>query len=348
MNPVWRDFLKTQGAQFDTDRLLGFADHAYDTVDNIIADLSHLAIIHISGDDAESFLHGQLTINIKTFANNHFQFAAWCNPKGQVKVTCIIYRYDDGYTILLPDELREIFIRQLQMYILRSDVKIADQSDTLVRLGIQTQNPESFSQLIAAVPDQQGDVTINGSGHCLYLHSGGDNQDLRRYILIGSADSVTNYWKELVPDHCPVATAIWELLDIQAAYPWLSTDSTEKFLPQMLNLDLIDGLNYQKGCYPGQEIIARLHFRGQVKRRLNLATCEREPDPVPDTEFNKGGQLYAGDDKSIGTVINIQAFANKYYLLAIIDVDIIEQAIHLGGIDGPVLNIELLPYATLE
>ena len=137
----------------------------------------------------------------------------------------------------------------------------------------------------------------------------------------------------------PVGTSIWELLDIQTAYPWVTTQTTQKFLPQMLNLDLIDGLDYQKGCYPGQEIIARLHFRGQLKRSLYLATCSLDSHP------ESGDQLYANNIKqSVGTVVNARVSQDKYYLLAVINKDAIENKLSLRSSDGSQLSLEQLPY----
>ena len=136
-----------------------------------------------------------------------------------------------------------------------------------------------------------------------------------------------------------IGTSSWKLLDIKAGYPWLSTTTTEKFLPQMLNLDLINGLDYQKGCYPGQEIIARLHFRGQLKRSLYLSTCSLDARP------EIADQLYSNDhENSIGIVINAEVFEDKFYLLAVIEKESIEKHLSLREPDGPKISLQKLPY----
>jgi len=338
MSPVWQEFLMTQGAVFEAGRLLNFPGNETRTIDNIVTDLSHLALIEISGDDAEEFLHGQFTINIYHLQKHLLKFSAWCNPKGQVRATFFIYRHDDGFTVLLPAELKESFVKQLQMYILRSDVELLDKSDEKIRIGLNTQNAAFLVGLINSDPEQQGGTKIYNDLHYLRIVSQGDEKNTHRYILIGSIDEQITLWKELVKHVTPVGTSVWELLDIQAAYPWITTQTTQKFLPQILNLDLIDGLDYQKGCYPGQEIIARLHFRGQLKRSLYLATCAHESCP------ESGNQVSANDKQIVGTVINAQTSQDESYLLAVIDNNSIENKLSLRTPGVPELSMHRLPY----
>lgn len=327
MNPDWQIFLSTQAVSVNE----GTATQEF------ISDLSHLSIIEITGQDAVEFLNGQFTINIKQLAKNHLQFSAWCNPKGQVKTTFFIYRHKTGFNILLPAELKDSFLKQLQMYIMRANVKLIDKSDVLVRVGIQTNNNKLLAESTGSLPEQEGGITIQNGLHCLHTFSSENNS--QRYIFIGSIEKLTNLWQEFLRHSTAMATATWKLLDIQAGYPWLSQQTTEKLLPQMLNLDLIDGLDYQKGCYPGQEIIARLHFRGQLKRSLYLATCSVDVRP------EIADRLYANDhENSIGIVINAQVYEDKYYLLAVIEKELIENHLSLHEPNGAALTIQTLPY----
>ena len=327
MNPDWQTFLLTQAISVNE----GTATQEF------ISDLSHLSIIEITGQDAVEFLNGQFTINIKQLAKNHLQFSAWCNPKGQVKTTFFIYRHKTGFNILLPAELKDSFLKQLQMYIMRANVKLIDKSDVLVRVGIQTNNNKLLAESTGSLPEQEGGITIQKGLHCLHTFSSENNS--QRYIFIGSIEKLTNLWQEFLRHSTAMDTATWKLLDIQAGYPWLSQQTTEKLLPQMLNLDLIDGLDYQKVCYPGQEIIARLHFRGQLKRSLYLATCSVDVRP------EIADRLYANDhENSIGIVINAQVYEDKYYLLAVIEKELIENHLSLHEPNGAALTIQTLPY----
>jgi len=342
MHPDWQNFLENEGAIIKGDKLLSFTnanhtDKPGQSLNNIIIDLSHLNIIEVTGEDATDFLNGQFTTNIKQLAMHHLQFSAWCNPKGQVKTTFFIYRHEASFIILLPAELKDSFLKQLQMYIMRANVKLTDKSHELVRVGIQINNNQLLAELMESNPEQEGDVTIQNGLHCLYAFDSKNNS--QRYIFIGSVERLTNLWKE-VSQHCTtVGTAVWELLDIQAGYSWLTVETAEKFLPQMLNLDLINGLDYQKGCYPGQEIIARLHFRGQLKRSLYLATCSL------DARTEIGDKIYRNDNKdSVGIIINAQVFEGKYYLLAVIEKGLAEDHLSLREPDGESLTFQPLPY----
>lgn len=329
MNPDWKKFLSTQAAPVDEGTV----------TQEFISDLSHLSIIEITGQDATEFLNGQFTSNIKQLAKHHLQFSAWCNPKGQVKTTFLIYRHESGFNVLLPNQLKEIFLKQLQMYIMRADVQLTDNSEELVRIGLTTEQVNILDDLLENVPEQEGDITVENGLHCLRTFTSNNDATTSRYLLIGSIDRLKHLWKSLAEQLSTVGASSWKLLDIKAGYPWLTTSTFEKFLPQMLNLDLINGLDYQKGCYPGQEIIARLHFRGQLKRNLYFATCSFNARP------EIGDQLYANDhEKSIGIVINAQVFEDKHYLLAVIEKEMIENHLSLRESDGAKINLQKLPY----
>lgn len=295
--------------------------------------LSHLSIIHVSGSDAEDFLNGQFTINIKNLSENNYKFSAWCNPKGQVKTTFIIYRHSDKFNILLPTELATPFIKDLQIYILRSAVRISNNSTLLHQVGLYIQGEQTWLDSIISIPKQPGDLTIEDDNHCLCIAA-------RRYIYITAIERQQQLWQTMNQHVRTVDNNVWQLLDIKAGYPWLTTQTTEKFLPQMLNLDVIGGLDRQKGCYPGQEIIARLYFLGQLKRRLYLASCSLDNRP------KSGDQIKdSHDQRRVGIVIKAQKSADKFYLLGVIDdLAIADNRLQLEN--GLGLNIESLPYGT--
>ena len=163
MHPDWQNFLDHEGGIFEDDKLPSFTNENH--IENIITDLSYLELIEVTGEDAEDFLNGQFTTNIEQLAKQHLQFSAWCNPKGQVKTTFFIYRYETGFNILLPAELKESFLKQLQMYIMRANVKLIDKSDELVRVGIQTDNKQLLAELMDSVPEQEGDIAIQSDLH---------------------------------------------------------------------------------------------------------------------------------------------------------------------------------------
>lgn len=282
---------------------------------NSISQLTHLSILKISGKDAENFLHGQFTSNIK--AQKRVQFSAWCNPKGQTKSSFFIYRHGAAFNILLPSALKTTFTKGLQMYILRADVTLIDQSDNLECIGLCSSSPPPKLAQINKLQNV-GELNIQDHLHCLRIAATSEN--IPRYLLISA--KTNNTWATLVQYASVIDNSIWQLQDIQARYPWITTATSEKFLPQMLNLDHIGGLDYQKGCYPGQEIITRLHFRGQLKRSLQLATCLLSGKPKSGDPINNG-------KTDIGTIINVQATSEQYQMLSVIDHAAIEQKLQL-------------------
>ena len=302
---------------------------------NIVTDLSYLAVIKVSGDDVESFLNGQFTINIGKITEHQLQFSAWCNPKGQVKTTFYIYRHADNFHILLPEELKVSFLKQLGMYILRADVQLTDQSDSLARIGLCLDQADVYqadvgqSDLLNQLPDNLAVLPLAATEAEL-------SSMQSRYIIVADieqAESVRNTLTEQLAD---TDSSAWKLLDIQAGIPWLTPETSEKFLPQMLNLDLMGALDYQKGCYPGQEIIARLHYRGELKRNLYLATCTSKETPGP------GASIVSSANKTVGTAIQAQTEVETTYLLAMIDNDSIQDNLSLYDIDGSQLTISAL------
>ena len=297
---------------------------------NIISDLSYLAIIEISGADAESFLNGQFTSNIEKLSEHQLQFSAWCNPKGQVKTTFYIYHHADNFYILLPEKLKISFLKQLSMYILRADVQLTDQSDSLTRLGLSLEKSDILNQLpdnLAVLPLAATETELSSrQSRCIIVTD------------IEQADSIRNTLTEKLADTDP---SVWQLLDIQAGIPWLTPETSEKFLPQMLNLDLMEALDYQKGCYPGQEIIARLHYRGELKRSLYLTTCTSKVTPDKVTP-GPGTSIVTSENKAVGTAIQAQTEVETTYILAVIDNNSIQENLSLYDTDGSQLTISSL------
>ncbi len=295
---------------------------------NIICDLSYLAIIEISGTDAESFLNAQFTSNIKKLSEHRLQYSVWCNPKGQVKTTFYIFRHADNFYILLPEELKVSFLKQLSMYILRANVQLIDQSDSLTRLGLCLEKSDvSQSDILKQIPDV---LTV------LPIPLTETEQRHSRYIIVTDIRQAEPVRKNLTEQFTESDLYMWKGLDIQTGIPWLTQETAERFLPQMLNLDLIGALDYQKGCYPGQEIIARLHYRGELKSKLYLITCILKDMPEP------GASIVSSENKTVGTAIQAQTDVETTYLLAVIENASIQDKLFLYDTDGPQLTIASL------
>ena len=278
-----------------------------------LAPLPNFAVIEIAGADAVDFLHGQFTTAIKTLDLKACQVSAWCNAKGQTYATFLIRRTaQDRFTIILPATLQTSFIERLRRYILRADVQITDLSDAHVIIGAATV-----------------DHTLLTKSDCLLLPT-----DPNRYLMIDTIDRQIERWQSFSQILTPLPTTTWQLHDIQNKLAWLTPATSEKFLPQMLGLDRIHAADYHKGCYPGQEIIARLHFRGTLKRCLHIASCKTNTPPAC------GDTLVTKDRSSAGKVINVAPMDDTYCLLAVIDNDALNAPLFIGDInDGVQVNL---------
>ncbi len=270
--------------------------------------LSGFAVLEISGNDRQSFLHNQFTNDLKLIDEPAAQLSAWCNPKGQVITTLLIINTGSTYLLIFKDNLKEVVQKRLSMFVMRSEVTINDISNELPLTGLA--NIDDLNLLGSNIPTKPGELQTNDDLIiiCLPDYSG-------RYLISGNIESLKDKFNDLEDKPQITSSSVWELLDILAGLPWITANTQEQFLPQMLNLDSLKGLSYQKGCYPGQEVIARLHYKGKVKKRLNLIQS--------DFHLNVGDNVYSKQSKNnVGTVINSAHHPDgNFYGLAIIELD---------------------------
>lgn len=263
-------------------------------------DLSHFAIVKVSGEDAHAFLNAQITCDLTELEQHDWLFSAWCLPNGRVISTFIIFCHSGAYYLLLPAMLSDKVIRRLSMYVLRSSVSISDCSDDITLLGLAGEG-------IASLVD---DIRADKALSALRMW----DSEAPRYFICCPNDTVGEVMN-LLTDHCREGDRSgWSLLDIDAGMPWIINATSELYLPQMLNLDQFAGLSYRKGCYPGQEVIARLHYRGQLKKRLFLGHAEAGITPGPGDRIENAEHDYAGD------VIDAERDATgRLHFLAVVD-----------------------------
>jgi len=178
----------------------------------------------------------------------------------------LILKKEDSFLIVLPVELIEVVSKKLQMYILRAKVKLHNASDELCLIGISSPNKQSLPTLplIDFSVTQGNEIIVNFPS----------NND--RHLIISSVQHAIDFWTQLIQDsHFSITDSThWSYQDISAGVVWLTLDSSEEYIPQMLNIDKLGGISFNKGCYTGQEIIARTHYLGKTKRELFLAECE--------------------------------------------------------------------------
>ena len=259
----------------------------------IVADLSHNALIEVTGDDATAFLHGQFTNDVEALQIGAAQWNGWCSAKGRLIASFLLMRRADGYLLLLPAELAPDLIKRLGMYVLRSKVKIADVSAHYGRVGFAGKTAEVIvAHHFGHSPDPLRSVE-NENGICVAL-------DHERYLILAPVAVAQKTFHLLEDNAAPVGPDAWEWTMIRAGIPTIVTATREAFVPQMANFDLIGAVNFRKGCYPGQEIVARTQYRGILKRRMALAHVASGAAPVPgQTVFSP-----TFGDQAAGQVVN--------------------------------------------
>jgi len=273
-------------------------------------DLSHFSLIAVSGEDAKAFLQNQITANLEKLDSHGWVLAAWCLPNGRIISNFILFQHSDRYLLVLPSMLKDKVIKRLGMFVLRSKVQINDAGDDHALIGLQG----------TGIGDVLGDSKLV-SGHKRLIHSDGIaivnfNDRVPRVMLVMSMDETGSRMQRILMACAEGNRGSWSLLDIESGIPWITDATSEKFLPQMLNLDLMHGLSFEKGCYPGQEVIARLHYKGEVKRRLYLGSGSCDVTPGPGDELEN-----ADDGHKIGALIDAEpAPEGGFRFLAVADV----------------------------
>lgn len=299
-------------------------------------DLSHFSLIEISGKDAFSFLHAQITADLVDLKQRGWLFSAWCLPNGRVICTFIVYASGNSLFLMLPSMMKDKIIKRLSMFVLRSAVTLTDRSEEYVLIGLRGAGIDDLAGRHITSPVIQGRLTQTELFSLLRLPDA-----VPRRILIGKIEGLPELLNDITGNCTPGERAQWSLLDIEAGLPWIINATSESFLPQMLNLEEMQGLSYGKGCYPGQEIVARLHYRGQVKKRLYLGKGDAEILPGPGDKLeDRAGGILSGD------VIDAERHPDGgFRLLAVVETDYADStALRIQGLQDVSVQLQPIPY----
>ena len=342
MNSQWRKFLLEQRAIIEHDIVVGFdAVSPPDRPDteNILCELSTRGLVSISGADAVSFMQGQFTTNIPDVTPTQAQLSAWCSPKGRVLAVFTLLSHDNGYLLMMPDELIANVTKRLKLYVLRSQVMVEDVTDCeLVCIGCQGHKAEAaLAPIFGDLSDTLYQMRQSTDGLSLIRVPGIHP----RYEIVGPLGPQMKLWTELSRHLTRQGDTAWSLGAFEAGVPSVSTDTADEYLPQMLNLELIGGVDFNKGCYAGQEIVARTHYLGKVKRRMFLGGVQASSLPA------RGASLVDGQtDKPLGKIVDAVHKGDRDYLtLAVVTVDSLEtNSVHLDTHGGPEVHLTPFPY----
>ena len=264
----------------------------------ILVDLSPVGLIRVSGADASSFLQGQLSTDLDKLTPQRSQISSWNNAKGRVVSLLHVFSRDGDVYLALPHPLLAPVLKRLSMYVLRSKVTLTDASGSLACLGLAgAQAPTLLSGMGMPVPAGFLDMTVHGAVQITRLYG-----ESPRYALVGPPEQIKELRQALESaGAAPASAETWALRRIMAGEPAIFPETTEYFVAQMLDLDKLGGIDFKKGCYIGQEVIARAHYRGAVKRHLARAESRSTARLAPGADIHSPGH-----DSPVAEVVDAQ------------------------------------------
>lgn len=274
-----------------------------------VAKLEHYGLLQASGADARAFLHAQLTNDIQNLPPGQARVAGWCSAKGRLLATFLVVPFADGFLLQLARDLAPAVAKRLSMFILRSKVKLADVSDQWLQYGIW----ESGDSAPLSVAEDEGALAIRLA------------ED--RKLVLAPVASAARFSPSGSGDE-------WMLAEVRAGRALIAQATQDQFVPQMVNLELAGGVDFRKGCYPGQEVVARAQYRGAVKRRMVR---------LRGAGLQAGQDLYCDDlpGQPGGTVVN----AARDEALAVLPTATVEAKAAVRALPGsPPLDVLPLPY----
>ncbi|MDY0272998.1 MAG: folate-binding protein [Advenella sp.] len=318
-------------------------EHIDDTL--FQSDLSHFTVFSVTGADANSFLQGQLTQDIELATENHAVLSAYCSPKGRVLGSFLIWKEvsaDNEPTLkfLVRNDIAESLLKRLRMYVMRS--KVVFTPDTLAVKGIWSPTIEKLGKWLELDLQQIPAWNVVSKDGCTWIALP-DVAGNKRFICI--YNSLVSNQEGFCSLLSHKDSAQWDALEILSGTPWIEKNNQELFIAQSINFDAINGISFTKGCYPGQEVVARSHYRGTLKRRMAIGIVSNATDPET---WQPGKDVFDTQDshEPCGLIVNSSAFDGKVYLLFETKLVALEHnQISIGGIDGPKVELVDIPYS---
>jgi folate-binding protein YgfZ len=304
-------------------------------------------VIRARGDDASSFLNSQLTQEALKLPVGGARLAGYCSPKGRLLASFVMWRSaPDELLLACSADLLAATLKRLSMFVLRAKCQLSDASAEIALWGV------ALPGLAPGAPGVDASADASAPGIPAAPYATGAIAGGTAIRLPDAAGTTRLLWAapaDAAPPWAPTAQAdVWNWLEVQSGVPRVVAGTVEAFVPQMVNLELVGGVDFQKGCYPGQEIVARSQYRGTVKRRMVLADFDRDGDAAPAA----GTGVFAAADPSqpAGQVVlaarlpHPQGGARQAALLEVKRALAEAGELHLGAADGPLLRLRALPY----
>jgi hypothetical protein len=305
----------------------------------VAARLDDLGLLCIDGADATAFLHGQLSSDVQSLAAGACQRSSYNSPKGRVLANLLLWRPGETeYRAVLAADLAAAVARRLAMFVLRAKATVRDAGSEHVAIGVA--GPRAAQAVHAALG-----VGVAAGKADAFEHGGALGLSDGRVLLEVTRAHADAAMAALDAHAMRVDAAMLRYARIRAGVPLVTAATSDQFVPQALNWELLGGVNFQKGCYPGQEIVARMQYLGRLKERLFAFRVDAQPPAA-------GARLYAASfgDQACGTVIDAAPHPHGgAALLAVVQRSAVEgETARLGAPDGPALEVLPLPYAVPE
>ena len=305
---------------------------------NVLAPLPELGVICVSGADAVPFLQSQLTNDVSRLAFGRVQLSGYCTPKGRLLATFHQWRTDEGVFMRMPREIIGSVVKRLSMFVLRAKAKVTDVSDAWATYALIGDGTDVLHDAGLAAPEAPWASTNVGTVRIDRMLPTPDG--VARYLLTSPQGSEL----PLSEDVAPGSSSRWWLSEIDSAIPTIFAATQEKFVPQMINLEVLGAVDFKKGCYPGQEIVARSQYLGKLRRRMNIADVDA-------TDVLPAADVYHSDAaQPVGTVVMAaESSSAGVALLFEAPVDRLESgSLHLQSPEGPRLRVRPLPYVLFD
>jgi folate-binding protein YgfZ len=296
---------------------------------NGVAALPHLGVIRAHGEDAARFLHGQLTQDFALLGSGEARLAAFCNAKGRMLASFVAFRRAaDEILLVCSRDVLPATLKRLAMFVLRAKVKLTDATGDFGLYGLAGEALAPFAT--AAAPWSLAEAA---GGHLVRLYPA---ENVPRALWVGPAAAAA-------PAGAPLDTALWQWGEVRSGVATVAAAIVEAFVPQMLNYESVGGVNFKKGCYPGQEVVARSQFRGTLKRRAFIVHA--------DGALAAGQEVFQASDPEQPAGLVAQAAAapqGGWDAIVSLQLSAVEAGdLHAGGATGPALQLLPLPYLLL-
>ncbi|WP_024850768.1 CAF17-like 4Fe-4S cluster assembly/insertion protein YgfZ [Hydrogenovibrio kuenenii] len=353
MNSEWKSFLQEQGANFNEQgSIKDFGnpelEHFLVKHGPILADLSHQTLIKVTGEETATFLQGQFSNDLNDVTDTKGQLTAYCEPQGKVLALITVFKQGEAYYLSFDSSLKDQIMQRLTMFKLRSKVELEDVSEQMIQIGyagefadldlqraLSTKIKETYQVESVSKEGLEGVIGIKLPG------------PYHRYSLFGDIETIKQIWNTLSGNSEGVGQNDWALLNIVSGQPEVTVNTSNEFIAQFLNLDKLEAINFKKGCFPGQEIIARMHYRGKATKRM-VRLHINEP-----LSLTSGEELVLQDDADRNYKFAIISIGQDIYegsiALAVTTLKPLESAQgDLKTATGSIATIEPMPYDLAE